>query len=306
MKNFLRKTLFFVIPILLAWIALEFFYRCVPNDYTEKQKQLGLNYDSEVLVLGNSHAFYGINPDYFTKKTYNLSNVSQSLYFDELLINKNCDNFKQLKYVILTIDYFSLSQADDTSEDRWRKYYYQYYMNLEVPSISKFDPKSYSLALTRNFEMNAELLRKYFKDKTLIESDKMGWAHYEGVNPEYNNPSTAVDIVKKNEDGSLDFTANEERLKRIIKICNQNNIKLILVTMPVTTYYAANVNKKKIDKIFMSCAKLEEIYKNVIYLNLFQSPKFNNTDFYDTDHLNAGGAEKCSKILNHLIISSNL
>ncbi|MNE35062.1 hypothetical protein D3C80_1288060 [compost metagenome] len=286
----------------MGWIAIEFFYRFIPNNYTEKQKQIIQNYDSEVLILGNSHSFYGINPSSFNQKAYNFSNISQSLYFDELLLEKNITHFNNLKYVILTIDYFTLSQEDDTSEDLWRKYYYQQYMNLEVPSISKFDFKSYSLAITRNLEMNIELLQKYRNDKKLVECDDFGWGRYEGVNLEYNNSVTAIDIVKKNEDGLTDFKSNELRLQRMIDLCNKDKIKLVLITMPVTSYYAKNVNENKLKKIVASCNYFEEKNKNVIYLNLFQSPQFDNNDFYDTDHLNTKGAEKCSKILNKLIL----
>lgn len=302
MKSFLRKIFLFAIPILLGWIAIEFFYRFIPNNYTEKQKQILQNYDSEVLILGNSHSFYGVSPAFFTKKTYNLSNISQSLYFDELLLKKHIISFKNLKYVILTIDYFTLSQKDDTSEDLWRKYYYQHYMHLDVPTISKFDPKNYSLAITRNLEMNIELLQKYRNDKKLVECNDLGWGRYEGVNLEYNNSVTAIDIVKKNEDGLTDFKSNELRLQRMIDLCNKDKIKLVLITMPVTSYYAKNVNENKLRKIVASCNYFEEKNKNVIYLNLFQSPQFDNNDFYDTDHLNSKGAEKCSRIVNQFII----
>lgn len=115
MKSFLRKLSWSLIPILLGWLALESFYRFIPNNYTEKQKQILQNYDSEVLILGNSHSFYGINPLSFNQKAYNFSNISQSLYFDELLLEKNITHFNNLKYVVLTIDYFTLSQEDDTS-----------------------------------------------------------------------------------------------------------------------------------------------------------------------------------------------
>lgn len=303
MKNFLRKTVWFIIPIFLGWLALESFYRFIPNNYTEKQKQILQSYDSEILILGNSHSFYGINPSFFTQKAYNFSNISQSLYFDELLLEKHITHFENLKYVILTIDYFTLSQEDDTSEDLWRKYYYQQYMDIEVPSIAKIDFKSYSLATTRNLEMNIELLRKYRNEKKLIECNDLGWGSYEGINPEYNNLATAIDIAKKNEDGLTDFKSNELRLQRMINLCNKNEVRLVLITMPVTSYYAENINQNKLKKVVASCNYFEEKNKNVIYLNLFQSPQFDNNDFYDTDHLNSKGATKCSRILNQFIIA---
>lgn len=289
----------------MVWICMEIFYRFVPNNYTQKVAEIQNNYDSEILVLGNSHAFYGINPDYFSAKTYNFSNISQSLYFDELLIEKHLKSFKNLKYIILTVDYFSLSQVDNSSEDIYRKYYYEQYMDINVPLISRFDPKSYSLTLTRNLEMNIDLMKSYSKEKTLVEGNSEGWAKKIGTNPQFNNYETAVDVVAKNEDGLSDFQVNIKRLERMIKMCSERNINVVMVTMPVTTYYAGLVNKKKLKKLYADCEQLALENKNSIYLNLFQDKRFDNSDFYDTDHLNEKGAEKCSKILNKVIIENS-
>lgn len=300
-KIFLKKSLLFLIPLILVWISIEVFYRFVPNNYSQKANEIKNNYNSKILVLGNSHAFYGINPDYFDAETYNFSNISQSLYFDELLLEKHLEKFSNLKYVILTIDYFTLSQVDDSSEDIWRKYYYEQYMDLNVPLITRFDPKSYSLTLTRNLEMNIDLIKNYAKKKTLIEGNSKGWAKKTGINPEFNNLETAIDVVKKNEDGLSDFAVNIKRSERMIKMCSKRNINVVMVTMPVTSYYASLVNKNKLKKLYADCEQLALENKNSIYINLFQSKDFQNDDFYDTDHLNEKGAEKCSKIINNVI-----
>jgi len=79
----------------------------------------------------------------------------------------------------------------------------------------------------------------------------------------------------------------------------------MLVTMPATSHYAENVNTEKLAKIFEECSKLEGLHRNVHYLNLFVDSRFNNSDFYDCDHLNTLGAEKCSKIINTEILRFN-
>src|SRR5690606_38546314 len=121
-----------LLPIILVWGATEVFYRSVENNYTYKNERIISEYkEIETLVFGDSHAFFGINPQYFSTKTFNIANVSQSLYFDELLLKKHIDSLPQLKTVILNISFFTLSVVDDSSEDRWRKYFYQQQMKLE-------------------------------------------------------------------------------------------------------------------------------------------------------------------------------
>ena len=40
---------------------------------------------------------------------------------------------------------------------------------------------------------------------------------------------------------------------------------------------------------------------HVSYLNLFMDSRFEDSDFYDADHLNFKGAIKCSKIIDEYI-----
>ncbi|KGO92573.1 D-alanyl-lipoteichoic acid biosynthesis protein DltD [Flavobacterium subsaxonicum] len=300
MKKFLKRLFLYLIPILLVWAGLEFFYRTVPNNYTFKHQNISKNYDAKVLVFGNSHSFYGLNPEYFCKKTFNISNISQSLYFDELLFNKYTADFKNLKTIVLNVDYFTLSLQDDNVEDQWRKYFYAAQMDLDVPGISIFNPRKYSLALVPRFNLTLESLKKYSANKTLADCNTSGWGRRDGIGEGENNEHMGKIIAQKHEDGSIDFKKNVQRLQDIIARCKSKNIKVLLVTMPVTSYYAHNVDQEKIKAIMYQCNKIAD-GKHVVYVNLFQDSRFTNSDFYDTDHLNTAGATKCSKIISNLI-----
>ncbi|WP_159799745.1 D-alanyl-lipoteichoic acid biosynthesis protein DltD [Flavobacterium sp. MK4S-17] len=299
MKKFLYRILIFCIPIIIAWLGLELLYRCVPNNYSYKNKTVKENYNAQVLILGNSHSFYGLNPGEFSLPAYNLSNISQSIYFDELLFNKHIEKFKKLKFVILTVDYFTLGMEDDSAEDKWRKYFYNAQMDLKVPSVSCFNPRAYSLALVPRFSLTMHAVKQYLNKGTLAECNEKGWEQYYGININ-NNAETGKEIVDKHEYGTLDFSGNVGRINNIIGECREKNIKVVLVTMPVTSYYADNVNKQKLGKIIAQCNSFNK-KDGVYYVNLFQDKRFNNADFYDVDHLNTKGAQKCTEILNDYI-----
>ncbi|TRW22978.1 hypothetical protein FMM05_14870 [Flavobacterium zepuense] len=305
MRKFLIKLNYFLIPVVLGWLLLEIFYRAVPNNYTEKNKHIRGSYnDCQTLILGNSHTFYGLNPDDFTAPAFNISNVSQTLFYDKLLFEKHVDSFAVLKNIIIPIEYSSLSHSDFHPELEWRKYFYEDQMDLDTQTISDFDVKKYSLALVPRFSLTIFSLREYLKSGTLVECSTKGWRRQNGVNELYNNPKMAKIIADKHEDGSVDFRKNVQRLKNIIAACNKRGITVVLVTMPVTSNYAANVNQQKLALITKECSQLAKI-KNVYYLNLFQDSLFQDTDFYDTDHLNSGGAKKCSQLLDRFIKSIN-
>lgn len=174
-------------------------------------------------------------------------------------------------------------------------------MDLETGLVSDFDIKKYSLALAPPFKITVNSIKEYFKSGTLAECGANGWAGLEGVGPD-NREEMGKIIADKHEDGSTNFSHNTARLKTIIGKCKAKGINVLLVTMPVTAYYADEVNKNKLTMIFNECEKLESENDNVSYINLFYDSRFNNNDFYDVDHLNVKGSVKCSKIINDYLI----
>ena len=305
MKKFLLQMFRFSLLLLAGGLLLELFFRVVPNHYSVKDKIIHQNYaTAEVLLFGNSHSFYGFNPKYFNTLAVNLANISQSLYFYELLINKYLDSFPKVKTIVLNIDYFTLSQVDNEEQDRWRKYYYSIYMNLDVPIVSKYDYKSYSVVLATEPVILNTTLRRLVKEHTIVECDEMGWGKNPSTAPVLNNLALGKTRVKQHEYGTMDFSSNLKRLNRIITKCSKRDLKVVLVTMPVMEYYYKSVKKNKLRKIQNNCKDLSLI-SNVYYLNLFSDSRFTHEDFYDTDHLNANGATKCSRILDDYLKTIN-
>lgn len=302
MKPFYKKTVYFLIPLLLVWLGTELFYRTVETTYTFKEITVKDYYDDgEILIMGSSHSFFGLNPDYFEDKTYNFSNISQSLYFDELLLEKHLDGFKKLKAVVLTIGYFTLSQEDDGSEDRWRKYFYDQQMDLNVPSVSNLDLKRYSLALTRRFDKSIDLISEYISEGTIVSCYPNGYGKQDSTNIVRDKELMAENIARKHEDGSSDFNVNRLRLNRIIEMCAKRNIRVYLVEMPVyKTYYAALDPQKKI-KVSALLRVMASANSNTTHVKLSQDKRFTNSDLRDADHLTNAGAAKCSKILSAII-----
>ncbi len=303
MRKLILKIGWFSIPIVVFCGAIELFYRFVPNDYSVKHATIPSKFkNTEVLIFGNSHTFYGLNPHYFDRPTFNLAFVSQTLYFDKLLFDTYISKFQNLKCVILHIEYTSLSELVATKENNWRKYYYRYYLKLNVPSISKFDIRKYSLATTRTINFNTKLMVQYCKEGSIVNCDSNGF----GI--DY-TPEKSIKIEKKDalkrvenvEDHLMDFTENYNRIQSMITTCNKRGIKVIILNMPVTTYFSEAVNQTKLKKIQKTCSEIAQQNKNVTYLNLFQNRTFIADDFYDVDHLNTNGAKKCSLLVNRFL-----
>ncbi|GGG54664.1 hypothetical protein [Bizionia arctica] len=303
MRKLLTHIGLFLIPILVVWILAELFYRTVPNTYTYKNNQiLNENNDVNMLVFGDSHTFYGINPEWLSVSSFNLANISQTIYFDKLLLEKHINHLPKLKYVIISVEYTTLSQIDNTQEDIWRKYFYSAQMDLEVPIIDWYNPKKYSLALTRKFNKTWKSYRDYRTEGTLIGSDVNGWGNtYLATVDSLELKTIAKNISRKHEDGSMDFSLNIGRIQQIIDLCKERHIEVILINMPVTKDYLDLLNPEKLKKIEATCDRLVKNNTNVKRLSFLRDPRFTTADFQDADHLNAQGAKKCSLLINEYL-----
>jgi hypothetical protein len=299
MRTLYLKIALFLAPLFLVWLALEVFYRQVPNNYSYKDQQLQkVAPDVQTLVMGDSHAFYGINPVYFKDPTFNLSNISQSLLTDELLLEKHIANLPALKTVFINISYFTLSAKDNALESNWRKYFYHHNMGITAPSISFWNPQRYSMALIQRFDKSMDLVQKYHNNYTIINATPLGYGMQDASDIVKDKEAISIVIANKHEDNSLDFKHNTARLQRIIALCEKYEVAIVLLEMPVYPAYYNLLDTEKKEKIKFNLNNLSRVNDNVFYLDLSINPLFEEPDLRDADHLTNSGAKKCSEYLN--------
>ena len=134
MREIATKIALIITPLFLIFIGMEAALRFLPNDYKFKKKYMDSNSNNiETLVLGSSHAYYGISPKYFSSKSFNAGYVSQSIDFDYEIINKYRDNFENLKTIVLFISYFTFFTTLDTNMESWRIKNYVIYYDINKP-----------------------------------------------------------------------------------------------------------------------------------------------------------------------------
>ncbi len=125
MRKLWLKILLVIGPLVLCLLLFEIGLSRVDNSYTFKKRLLHDQAHSiQVLVLGSSHAYYGINPDYFSLKGFNLANVSQPLRYDYALLERYAPKCPDLKVVIMAISDFSLGFRLADSGEYWRDSFY--------------------------------------------------------------------------------------------------------------------------------------------------------------------------------------
>ena len=93
---------------------------------------------------------------------------------------------------------------------------------------------------------------------------------------------------------------NIEYLEKILTLARSVGIEPIFVTIPVSSSYYNNIDKEKYLEMQKNIKILSSKY-NVKYFNYFFDERFTDVDFVNSDHLDAYGAEKFTKILEEVL-----
>lgn len=307
MKRFLKTIILFFIPVLCGCLVLEFSMRNVPNSYSYKNDFLSEHISAiRIWSFGSSHGLYGISPKYFSKPAFNSAHVSQPLKYDAFIFDKYISRADSLEWVILPISYFTMTSKMETGEEWWRiKNYCIYY---DCP-YHKWEPK-YNMEIIGNplsfYKQIKRVGRYWIKGIDDNSCDSLGldlgFSKTKRGEEWYMNGEQRAKYHTNNiQEKKPVIQENISYLESIIKKCEEKNVSVLLLTTPVCSTYYECVDSAQYSLMTETCEKLEHMYNNVQYLNLFKDDRFFENDFFDADHLETEGAAKLTKILDEYI-----
>ncbi len=283
-------------------VCAEVLLQKIPNDYKIKKEYLDNEADSvEVLYLGSSHILYGINPVFSKYKTYNAAYVSQSLFYDKEILYKYRNNWKNLKCIVIPIDYFSLFYKLEEGIESWRAKNYAIYWGLSA-----------QINIANNFEITANKvpinilrLKDYYrKHISNIGVTNLGFGSGHNLKVTQDLEATGVTAAKRHFMMNNPFLdENLQYLRDIIAFGNKKKIPVVFLTCPAYMSYQLNIDEVQLTKTINEVNKIVLESKNVFYFNLFADESFNAEDFFDADHFNDKGAEKLTKKMDSIINS---
>jgi hypothetical protein len=301
MKKFLKEFGFLTLPLLLAACFLEVLIQNIPNDYSLKKGYFDKNASQiETLILGSSHSFYGLNPTFFSSKTFNGSHISQSLKYDLEILKKYEDNLKNLTAIVLPISYFSLSEKLENGIESWRIKNYRIYYEISTSNSYSDCSEVLSVKLSKNLY---RLFSFYVKKTSPITCTDLGW----GSNYKSENALDLIDSGKKAAQRHRayqyqnTFNENVSVLNNLLQWCSERNVKLILFTPPAFGSYRKHLNEKQLNATVEIAQKKAQANENCSYLNLLNDTRFKAKDYYDADHLSEIGAKKLSLLIDKQI-----
>jgi hypothetical protein len=290
-------------PVVVVLCVFEIFLRIIPNDYKYKREQLLKNAkDIEILVLGNSHAHYGINPEYLTMKGFNFSNISQSFDLDYALLETYGPKFENLKIIIIPVSYSSLFFSLFSGDEAWRIKNYVLYYHIKCAT-----------SIRNNFELlngtmisNLYRLYQYMKDQgrgITVSDVGFGLNYSSAIKNNLEETGKAAALRHTHYDEKI-FLHNQEVIRNIIEWCNKRDVKMIFATLPAYYTYIKELNDILLNKTISYMGDIGERTENVYYYNFLEDNNFITDDFFDADHLNEKGAEKFTEMIDEIIINT--
>ncbi|MBK6551087.1 MAG: hypothetical protein IPG11_11875 [Flavobacteriales bacterium] len=298
--RYLRTSAIFFAPILLILVGIEVGLRRIPNDYSFKHEQLVRNgSEFQILVLGNSHAYKGIDPEVIGLPGFNAANISQDLSYDRAVLERHLPYLPSLDYIILPISYGTLGSHMASGKESWRVKNYTIYMGIDKDANELADHLE---LLIRPMQDQLSMLSKYY-----LKGRDNRSCQQSGVASQMRR--TGVDLSSTGRKAAARHfhpsnPATEQSLKdldAIIALASQHSIEVVLVTLPAWSSYRRELDPVQLERKNATCERLANNSPAVHYFDLLDDPRFDSTNFEDADHLSFSGSVKVSKLIAILI-----
>jgi hypothetical protein len=257
-----------------------------------------------VIILGNSYAYFGLNPEYFKPKTFNAGYLSQSLNYDFEIFKKYRESFEKLHTVVIPITYSSLFRNLENTGEIWRTRNYRLYFDIDLnDSYSLID--NFEILNNKLFVNLIRLNSVYLKGEA-ITCNELGWG-YKYTSDKARDLVTSGRVAishtvdMSNEEIIKVYNYNTSVLDSITNWCYNRNIKVVFLTLPAYKTYRENIKVEQYTLMQESIQSIVSKFNNSLYINLFEDESFQKIDFYDADHLSDIGAKKLSLMIDSLL-----
>jgi hypothetical protein len=317
-RTLIAKVLLLALPLVVILGYFEYRLSLLNSIYFYKRILLERQIDSiEVLVNGSSNTFYGVNPEPFSRRGFNLAFPGHGMFYDAQMIRKFAKRMPALRMVVLTVNFFTLGIADAEFGQSWRSFFDRQYFGLPtnggegVVGALKFwfEPRNFSKIALYGDTLKPHAAQDY-KDpvEDIIAWRPSGW--FDAGTISY-DPSRSMgpDTAKLfSDDTSVrHYEENLHYWDELIDELKRTGIAVAIVELPTDASFHTFLDPKMVRAMRKT---VEEFAKRhgVRFVDYTGDPRFSSRDFSWelVDHMNASGANKFGKILDEEIIQPEL
>lgn len=295
MKRFLIRSAMFLVPLAMLIVGLEFAVRAIPNNYKQHHQHLTLRGDSiQVLILGNSHAFNGVDPLIFPVPTYNAANISQDHRRDLAILRRYTRNLPALRHVVVAASYASICSALEKGAEPWRVKNYVIYMDMPEEA-SKMDDHAELLNGKPGDVLN-DLIRWVLRGEDHMDCNPMGGALRPAGGPlQHDYTLRAAQRHTCAEESRMQRNAAD--LTELVRLAGERGVHVHLFFPPAAAAYRKLLAPAQLAAIRRLGHELAARNSHVSWHDLFDDPRFTDSDFVNADHLQQVGCRKLTAIL---------
>jgi hypothetical protein len=244
----------------------------------------------DILFIGSSGTYSGINPSYFDSiglHTYNLGVAAAGPYFYELLVNDylKAASKKPKSVFILILPNTFMNGTDDFTSFGIHRYLDQPLSNAAV--AQKYSGwLSYPSLLLKSFQKGVKNLLPDKKTSTAIAQQTVSGKGFYPSDEVTTHETERNEAKSNNKWRSQQFdTTRFNYLQRYIQFVQRSGVEVVLFSIP-SNKLSSFFNDAYMDEYRRSVSRLA---KEFIFLDLSLQP-LDSTSYRNSDHLNTHGA----------------
>lgn len=270
-------------------LGIELLLLTKPNDYSYKRKYIESHLDGiKMLFIGHSCFELGVDPSVLGDSVFNsaLSGRGAGNTWDVQFTEKYVPIMPNLKDLVLPLNYHTVYEikSKGIKGDSFKCMSYKY-LGLKTPPLSFI---YWSEILNSKLDFWGRIANP------ILQCDSLGQIKYEKED-RFDNWRTHH-LPKISTDSIVNTRVLDDILK-IAQICEENNIRLTIITTPVYITYQNLLTEKWKNDMATQIENLQKAYPKVRYKNYTFDKRFIDDDFKDAGHLNEIGAKKFSEII---------
>lgn len=277
------SCIYLFVGLVIVPPTLTYLYGATTQEQIDLAFSTVVEQEYDTIVLGNSHASFGVDPSVFKSRVYNFSHVNDSynqcFYKLDYLDRKD----KLPKVVILIIDYFQFGVFSDS-----RNYAYQNYFPAEY--LSDYPKKNYTALHLWNQLNPLKLNKLQFGTKVRTNKD--------GFQIKLGQRYTGDSKVRKMEWNNVQISY----FNKIAEFCLENKIRLYLFMQPIQSKELSQYTKSELDQ-FDAHIKTVLSSNNQVYFYNYSNRVLPSEYYSDNTHLNPFGAQAFSLLIDSTLSS---
>ncbi len=266
------------------------------NFLTRNSLILKLEHDKNYVVLGHSHSECAYD-DGFIDKFKNVSQSGEAYLYTYLKAEKLIKQNENLEFIFLE---FTNNQIQ-SSMDIWIKD--KEFIEARYPDYSSFmSYTEYQIMASLNLsKLLLEIPSGIEQNILFIKNRKSNFLNNYGRHLKLDKLLVKQDLLKIDSLYAIEQSKSKEvsklnikYLKKIIELCRNKGVQIVLIRTPFHPLYLLNKNQDLYN------AFIKSDFKDVKYLD-FSRFQLELNELADTQHLNKWGAERYSKWFNEFL-----